>query len=163
MRSMKILLPAAIVAGSLCRPKPRRLGSFSTSADEATSRLTIPPSGVSKRAKKELGIEYEYIEPSEAADRENALRQFASGQFDLVIGIGFIFTDDVNRVRQGLPPKPFACVDYAVNARISRCPRTWWPSSSASRKPPSSAASWPRSPRNQGHRLRRRHGRPPDP
>lgn len=67
-----------------------------------------------ERAKKDLGIEYEYIEPSEAADRENALRQFASGAYDMVIAIGFIFTDDVNRVAKAFPGKPFACVDYAV-------------------------------------------------
>jgi basic membrane protein A and related proteins len=70
-----------------------------------------------ERAAKELGIKYEYIEPSEAADRENALRQFASGDFPLIIGIGFIFTDDINRVAKAFPQKHFACVDYAVDAK----------------------------------------------
>ncbi|MBI3552644.1 MAG: BMP family ABC transporter substrate-binding protein [Elusimicrobia bacterium] len=68
-----------------------------------------------ERAEKELAIKKEYIEPTEAADRENALRQFASGDFDLIIGIGFIFTDDVNRVAKAFPKKHFACVDYAVD------------------------------------------------
>ena len=68
-----------------------------------------------ERAKKDLKIDFEFIEPSEAADRENALRQFANGPFDMIIGIGFIFTDDVNRVATAFPKKPFACVDYAVN------------------------------------------------
>ena len=68
-----------------------------------------------ERAKKELGIETEYIEPSEAADRENALRQLASGDDDLLIAIGFIFTDDVNRVAAAFPNKHFACIDYAID------------------------------------------------
>lgn len=67
-----------------------------------------------ERAKKELHVDVDYIEPSEAADRENALRQFASGNSDLVIGIGFIFTDDINRVAKAFPKKPFAGVDYAI-------------------------------------------------
>ena len=70
-----------------------------------------------ERAKKDLGVEYEYIEPSEAADRENALRQLASGDFGLIVGVGFIFTDDVNRVAKAFPKKNFACVDYAVDAK----------------------------------------------
>lgn len=70
-----------------------------------------------EKAKKELGIPFEYIEPSEAADRENALRQFASSDFDLIVGIGFIFTDDINRVAKAFPKKHFACVDYAVDPR----------------------------------------------
>jgi basic membrane protein A len=67
------------------------------------------------RAKADLKVEYDVIEPSDAADRENALRQFASGDYDLVIGVGFMFTDDVNRVAAAFPAKHFACVDYAVD------------------------------------------------
>lgn len=70
-----------------------------------------------ERAKKELGAEYEYIEPSEAADRENALRQLASSSAELIIGVGFMFTDDVNRVAAAFPKKHFACVDYAVDPK----------------------------------------------
>jgi basic membrane protein A len=68
-----------------------------------------------ERAKADLKAEYDVIEPSDAADRENALRQFASGDYDLVIGVGFMFTDDVNRVAAAFPAKHFACVDYAVD------------------------------------------------
>ena len=72
-----------------------------------------------ERAKAELGVQFEYIEPSEAADRENALRQLASGDFDLIVGVGFIFTDDINRVAAAFPKKHFACVDYAVDPKKS--------------------------------------------
>jgi basic membrane protein A len=68
-----------------------------------------------QRAEKELGVQKEYTEPTEAADRENALRQFASGDSDIIVGIGFIFTDDINRVAQAFPKKEFACVDYAID------------------------------------------------
>lgn len=64
------------------------------------------------RAKQELGIEFEYLEPGEGSDRDPALRQLASGPVDLVFGIGFLFTDDIRKVAEERPEKKFACVDY---------------------------------------------------
>jgi len=67
-----------------------------------------------ERARDELGAQVEYIEPADGADRESALRIFASRGFDLVIGTGFIFTDDVTLVAEEYPNVRFACIDYAV-------------------------------------------------
>jgi basic membrane protein A len=47
------------------------------------------------RAEKELGVTVRFIEPGDGSDRESALRQLASQGYDLVIGVGFIFTDDL--------------------------------------------------------------------
>lgn len=66
------------------------------------------------RARDELGITAEYIEPADGSDRESALRIFASRGFDLIIGTGFIFTDDVTLLATEYPDVRFACVDYAV-------------------------------------------------
>ncbi|MBI4704970.1 MAG: BMP family ABC transporter substrate-binding protein [Deltaproteobacteria bacterium] len=66
------------------------------------------------RARDELGVDIEYIEPAEGADRESALRIFAARGFDLVVGTGFIFTDDVVTVAQEYPQVRFACIDYAL-------------------------------------------------
>jgi basic membrane protein A len=68
-----------------------------------------------ERAKKELGISFEYIEPGEGADRESALRLLASGDAQVIFGIGFLFTDDITAIAKDFPNKKFACVDYAVN------------------------------------------------
>jgi len=66
------------------------------------------------RARDELGVHVEVIEPGDGADRESALRIFASRGFDLVIGTGFIFTDDVTLLASEYPDLAFACVDYAL-------------------------------------------------
>lgn len=66
------------------------------------------------RARDRLGVHVETLEPGDGADREGALRLFASRGFDLVIGTGFIFTDDVNAVARDYPGVAFACVDQAV-------------------------------------------------
>jgi basic membrane protein A len=68
-----------------------------------------------EKAKKELGIEFEYIEPGPGADREAALRQFAvRPDISLILGIGFIFTDEITKMALEFPDKKFACVDYTV-------------------------------------------------
>lgn len=69
-----------------------------------------------ERAKKELGVEYEYIEPGPGADREAALRQLATrDDISLIFGIGFIFTDDITNMAREFPGKKFACVDYTMD------------------------------------------------
>jgi len=68
--------------------------------------------GVS-RAREELGAHVELLEPSGAEDREAALRLFAARGFDLVIGVGFIFSTDINEVARDFPETSFSCVDYA--------------------------------------------------
>ena len=58
----------------------------------------------------------EYIEPGEGGDRESALRQLANGPYDVIFGIGFLFSDDVIAVAKDFPAKKFACVDMNVPA-----------------------------------------------
>jgi basic membrane protein A len=65
------------------------------------------------RAARELGVTTEILEPSGAEDREAAMRLFAARGFDLVIGVGFIFSTDVNVVASAFPKTNFACIDYA--------------------------------------------------
>ena len=68
-----------------------------------------------EKAKEKLGIEYEYIEPGPGADREAALRQFASrDDIAIIFGIGFIFTDEITKMAEEFPDKKFACVDYTI-------------------------------------------------
>ena len=66
-----------------------------------------------ERARRELGVEVELVEPGDGADRESGLRLFAARGFDLVIGVGFIFSDDMYEIAGEYPTTRFACVDYA--------------------------------------------------
>jgi basic membrane protein A len=65
------------------------------------------------RAEKELGVEGAYLEPVGSEDREAAMRLFAARRMDLVVGVGFIFSGDVDRVARDYPGVRFACIDYA--------------------------------------------------
>jgi basic membrane protein A len=64
-------------------------------------------------AQRELGVSVEFLEPAGSEDREAAMRLFAARGFDLVIGVGFIFSSDVDRVAHDYPAVRFACIDYA--------------------------------------------------
>jgi basic membrane protein A len=72
--------------------------------------------GVS-RAERELGAVVSYLEPSSTEDREAALRLFAARSFDIVIGVGFIFSSDIDAVARAYPKVRFAGIDYAPGPR----------------------------------------------
>ncbi|MCK6547033.1 BMP family ABC transporter substrate-binding protein [Myxococcota bacterium] len=63
------------------------------------------------RAKDELGIDVQYYQPSQPADRKTGLRQFAGKDFDIIIGVGFIFSDELLAMAKDFPNLKFACID----------------------------------------------------
>jgi hypothetical protein len=66
------------------------------------------------RAEKELGAHIRYIEPGDGSDREAGLRLLAAEKMDVVIGVGFIFTDDITQLAKEYPNIKFGDVDYSV-------------------------------------------------
>ena len=67
-----------------------------------------------QRAASELGARVRYVEPGEGSDREAGLRLLAAEGMKLVIGVGFIFTDDLSALAREYPDVAFAGVDFAV-------------------------------------------------
>jgi basic membrane protein A len=75
-----------------------------------------------ERARAELGVQTEFIEPSEGADRESALRSLAARKVDLVIGVGFIFGPDLERLAVEFPDVKFAGIDYSPSPGFKGAP-----------------------------------------
>lgn len=67
-----------------------------------------------QQAVNALGARVQYIEPGEGSDREAGLRLLAAEGADLVMGVGFIFTDDLGGLAKEYPNTRFAGVDYAL-------------------------------------------------
>jgi basic membrane protein A and related proteins len=67
-----------------------------------------------ERAEEQLGANVRFIEPGEGSDREAGLRLLAAEGMDLVVGVGFIFTDDLTQLAREYPDVAFAGVDYSV-------------------------------------------------
>ena len=62
-------------------------------------------------AEADFGIEHTELEPGVDADRELNLRNLAMMGYDLVIGVGFLFTDSISAVADEFPDTKFAIVD----------------------------------------------------
>lgn len=69
-----------------------------------------------ERARTELGVVPEYHEPADGSDRETGLREYASRGYDLVFGVGFMFSDDIEKMAREFPAVKFACVDYTLKS-----------------------------------------------
>ncbi|HUJ63465.1 MAG TPA: BMP family ABC transporter substrate-binding protein [Kofleriaceae bacterium] len=75
-----------------------------------------------QRAHDQLGVDITYIEPSEGADREASLRSLAARKLDLVIGVGFIFGPDLERMARQFPDVKFAGIDYTPSPGVGVLP-----------------------------------------
>ena len=69
-----------------------------------------------EKAQKELGITFKEYEPKDpSTEAKNALTQFAeSGEFDLIIAVGYSMKDSLVAVAQTFPDQKFAIIDETV-------------------------------------------------
>jgi len=67
-----------------------------------------------ERAQRELGAHVRFIEPGDGSDRESGLRLLAAEGMDLVVGVGFIFSDDLTQLAKEYPNTHFAGIDYSI-------------------------------------------------
>lgn len=63
-------------------------------------------------AAAEFGVEHTEFEPGQDADRETGLRKLAQARYDVIIGVGFLFSDAMRKVAVDYPDVSFACVDF---------------------------------------------------
>ncbi len=63
-------------------------------------------------AASDFGIDYTEFEPGQDADRETGLRKLAQAGYDVIIGVGFLFSDAMRHVAEDYPDVHFACVDF---------------------------------------------------
>jgi basic membrane protein A and related proteins len=75
-----------------------------------------------ERAMRELGAHVRFVEPGDGADREAGLRLLAAEGMDLVIGVGFIFSDDLTQLAREYPLTRFAGVDYSIGSASDGTP-----------------------------------------
>jgi len=72
-------------------------------------------SGV-KKAEEELGVKVQYVEPTEIAEFEGHLREFAkSGKYSLIVGVGFDQADAITTVSKEFPDQKFVLLDGDVD------------------------------------------------
>lgn len=65
-------------------------------------------------AADDFEIQFTEFEPGQDADREVGLRKLAQADYDIIVGVGFLFSDAIRKVALDYPGTKFACVDYDV-------------------------------------------------
>ena len=68
------------------------------------------------KAREELGIDPVYGQPEQMSEDEKYLRQYAEQGTDLVIGVGFLMKDALEKVAGEFPKTPFAIIDAEINS-----------------------------------------------
>ncbi len=63
-------------------------------------------------AANDFGADYTEFEPGQDADRETGLRKLAQAGYDVIIGVGFLFSDSIKNVAEDYPDVHLACIDY---------------------------------------------------
>lgn len=64
-----------------------------------------------KKATEKWDIQLKEVNPSQSTDTERALRSLAKLKYDLIIGVGFLFREPMNRVAPEYPEVNFALID----------------------------------------------------
>ena len=67
-----------------------------------------------KKAKDEWGFKLTEVTPSLSTDTELTLRRLAKLKYDLIIGVGFLFQEPMNRVASDFPEVKFALIDAII-------------------------------------------------
>ncbi|HEU5151426.1 MAG TPA: BMP family ABC transporter substrate-binding protein [Iamia sp.] len=73
-------------------------------------------------AAEDFGVEVTYLEPNEdGSNRAELLRQLATEDYDLVIGVGFLFAEAMGPLAEEFPDVNFAIIDDAslTNANVT--------------------------------------------
>jgi len=97
-------------------PKPKKVGLIlATGGLGDKSFNDISFAGVQK-AKEELKIEFDYVEPKAIAEYEGYQRDFAkTGEYEIIICIGFDQADALTKIAGEYPDQRFAIVDMVVD------------------------------------------------
>lgn len=67
-----------------------------------------------KKAKDEWGFKLTEVTPSLSTDNELTLRRLAKLKYDLIIGVGFLFQEPMNRVASDFPDVKFTLIDAVI-------------------------------------------------
>ena len=67
-----------------------------------------------KKAKDEWGFKLTEVTPSLSTDTELTLRRLAKLKYDLIIGVGFLFQEPMNRVASDFPDVKFVLIDAII-------------------------------------------------
>lgn len=97
--------------------KPKKIGIITGTGGLGDKSFNDISYAGAQKAKDELGVDFDYVEPTAIAEYEGFQRDFAmSGDYMLIICVGFDQADALTIVAGEYPDQNFALVDMVVDA-----------------------------------------------
>jgi basic membrane protein A len=97
--------------------KPKKIGLITGTGGLGDKSFNDISYAGAERAKTELGVDFDYVEPTAIAEYEGYQRDFAaSGEYMLIICVGFDQADALTIIAEEYPAQNFAIVDMVVDA-----------------------------------------------
>jgi basic membrane protein A len=97
--------------------KPKKIGIITGTGGLGDKSFNDISYAGAMRAEEELGVEFDYVEPTAIAEYEGFQRDFAmSGDYMLIVCVGFDQADALTIVAAEYPDQNFALVDMVVDA-----------------------------------------------
>lgn len=115
MRKIVTFVMTMLLTIGIFAAKPLKVGIvFSTGGLGDKSFNDAAYRGLEK-AKKELGINFKYVEPTSPTEDEEFLRQYAEAGYDLIIATGFQMTQSAKTVAADYPDAKFLMIDDVID------------------------------------------------
>jgi basic membrane protein A and related proteins len=112
-----LLLVAACGGGSAARTattRPVKVGLVFDVGGRGDGSFNDQAAAGAERAARTGGVTVEYADAHNDAERSAGLRRFAAEGVDLVIGVGFLASQDATELARRYPGVRFAVVDYSL-------------------------------------------------
>ena len=113
-RLTALLIIGCVIAGSVQAEKAKKIGLVYDIGGRGDLSFCDASYSGAKKAADRWGLELKEITPGQSTDIERVLRQLARLEYDLIIGVGFLFQEPISRAAPEFPDVKFAIVDVAA-------------------------------------------------
>ncbi|MGL5932884.1 MAG: BMP family lipoprotein [Cetobacterium sp.] len=115
MRKIVTFVMSMMLAIGLFAAKPLRVGIVLSTGGLGDKSFNDAAYRGLEQAKKDLGIEFKYVEPASPAEDEEFLREYAEAGYDLIIATGFQMTESARTVAADYQDVNFLMIDDVVD------------------------------------------------
>ena len=115
MRKIVTFVMSMMLAIGLFAAKPLRVGIVLSTGGLGDKSFNDAAYRGLEQAKKDLGIEFKYVEPASPAEDEEFLREYAEAGYDLIIATGFQMTESARTVAADYQDVKFLMIDDVVD------------------------------------------------
>ncbi|MGL4989028.1 MAG: BMP family lipoprotein [Cetobacterium sp.] len=116
MRKVVTFIMSMMLAIGLFAAKPLKVGIVLSTGGLGDKSFNDAAYRGLESAKKDLGIDFKYVEPTSPAEDEEFLREYAEAGYDLIIATGFQMTESARAVAADYDDVKFLMIDDVIDA-----------------------------------------------